>query len=245
MIGLMVKDLSVVIPAYNEEQNVADCLEKVYAVLKKLPLDWEIILVNDGSKDKTGEVAKSFVGKIPHLQVVENHPNRGYGGSLKAGFARAGKEFIAFVPADNQFDFSEISRLLVKQQATGADIVSGIRVGGGVDPLPRKINRWGWNMVIRILFGHLVTDIDCGFKLFRRDILKHIHIQAERGAMIDTEFFAGAMARGFKVAEVPLTHLPRTAGKSTGANLRVIYQSFVDLFVFWWRLKKEIWSEKK
>ena len=245
MSGLMVTGLSVVIPAYNEEKNVADCLKNVYTVLKKMPLDWEIILVNDGSGDNTGSIAKKFIGKIPHLQVVENHPNRGYGGSLKAGFAAAAKEFIAFVPADNQFDFSQISDLLTKQQTTGADIVSGIRVGGGVDSLIRKINRWGWNLVIKILFGSLVSDIDCGFKLFRRELLSHIHIQAERGAMIDTEFLAGAISRGYSVAEVPLIHLPRTAGKSTGANFRVIYQSFVDLFAFWWRLKKEIWAEKK
>lgn len=240
----MIRSLSVVIPAYNEEKNTARCLERVSAVLNKSTYDWEIIFVNDGSSDKTGDIAKSYLAKIKNLHVVDNRPNRGYGGSLRSGFDRATKEFIAWVPADNQFDFTQIKLLIDKQHQTGADIVSGIREKGGVDPIHRKINRWGWNLVIRILFGKLVTDIDCGFKLLRREVLSHVKLTSERGAMIDTQLFAGAKARGYKFAEVPLTHLPRKAGSSTGANLQVIVQSFIDLFKFWWQLKKEIWLEK-
>ncbi len=237
--------LSVVIPAYNEEENVASCLEKVNKVLKTHPeIDAQIILVNDGSKDKTGKIAENYKNKIGNLTVVHNNPNRGYGGSLKAGFEKAEKEFIVFTPADNQFDFSEVTKLIDKQKETDSDIVSGIRVGGGVDPIHRKLNRWGWNTVVRALFGYLATDIDCGFKLFRREILSHVYIPAERGAMIDTQLFASARAKGFSVAEIPLTHLPRTAGKSTGANFRVIIQSFIDLITFWWQLKKEILVER-
>ncbi|KKU64720.1 MAG: Glycosyltransferase [Candidatus Amesbacteria bacterium GW2011_GWA1_47_16] len=235
--------LSVVIPAYNEEANIAACLTNVSSVLKKLKLDSEIILVDDGSKDRTGEIAKSFINKIPGLKVVVNHPNRGYGGSLRAGFDAATGEFIAFVPADNQFDFAEITRLLNKQAETNADIVSGIRADRH-DPLMRKITGWGWNSIVRALFGYLASDIDCGFKMFRREILDHVHLMAERGAMIDTQLFASARARGYSVAEIPLTHLHRTAGKSTGNNPRVIIQSFVDLLSFWWRLRREILVEK-
>jgi glycosyltransferase involved in cell wall biosynthesis len=245
MISPMIKSLSVVIPAYNEEPNVASCLITVDSVLKKLHFkDTEIIFVDDGSKDGTGQVAKSFMKKIKNLKVVANYPNRGYGGSLRAGFAASSKEFIAFFPVDNQFDFKEISKLITTQEKTGADIVSGVRVGGGADPFFRKINRWGWNFVVRLMFGKLVTDIDCGFKLFRREILKNIHLTAERGAMIDTQLFAAAKARGYKFSEIPLTHLPRKAGSATGADFRVVLQSFMDLVVFWWQLKKELWTEK-
>lgn len=237
--------LSVVIPAYNEEAGVGSCLEKVSSVLKQLKItDSEIILVNDGSKDRTGEIAKSYLRRLPNLKIVENRPNRGYGGSLRSGFDVATKEFIAFVPADNQFDFSEVVKLIAKQQETEADIVSGIRVGGGVDPLPRRINRFGWNMVIRVMFGFLATDIDCGFKLFRRRLLDRIHLTAERGAMIDTQFLASAKLRGYTISEVPVTHLPRLGGASTGANPRVIIQSFIDLFKFWWQLQTELRSER-
>ena len=241
----MVKSLSVVIPAYNEEENISSCIQKVDGVLKKLNIDsYEIIVVNDGSKDRTGEVARGFIKKVKNLIVVDNNPNRGYGGSLRSGFDKSTKDFIAWVPGDNQFDFAEITRLITRQEETDTDIVSGIREGGGVDPLHRRINRWGWNTVVRALFGYLATDIDCGFKLLRREVLNHVILTAERGAMIDTQLFASARARGFTVSETSLTHLPRTAGKSTGANLRVIYQSFVDLFSFWWRLKKEILVER-
>jgi len=243
MIGAMEKmGLSVVIPAYNEEANIASCLEKVDKVLKNLKLDSEIIVVNDGSKDKTGAIAKSFIKKIKHLRVVENNPNRGYGGSLKAGFAAATKEFIAFTPADNQFDFSEVTKLIEVQKNTGADIVSGIRVHDS-DPFHRKVNRWGWNTIVRALFGFLASDIDCGFKLFKRDVLDKVTLSSD-GALVDTQLFAGALARGMKVAEIPVTHLPRTAGKSTGANLKVIIKAFRDLFVFWWQLRQEIMVEK-
>jgi glycosyltransferase involved in cell wall biosynthesis len=236
--------LSVVIPAYNEEANLSTCVEKVHKVLLTLKLDWEIVIVNDGSKDKTGLIAKKLAKKYPNVKVVENKPNRGYGGSLRAGFAASTKEFISWVPADNQFDFSEITRLISKQAENNSDIVSGIRMGGGADPWHRKLNRWGWNTIVYALFGHLASDIDCGFKLIRRDVLNHVTLTAERGAMIDTQLFASARARGFKISETPLTHLPRTAGASTGANLRVIYQSFVDLFNFWWRLRHELLTEQ-
>lgn len=232
--------LSVVIPAYNEEANVADALKRVSDVLQTLNLDYEIILVNDGSRDRTGEIAKSLIGQLPRLRVVENDPNRGYGGALKAGFAAATKDLIVFVPSDNQFDFNEIRLMLDK--IDGAVMVSGYRAHR-VDPLIRKLNGMGWNLVVRILFGYLVRDIDCGFKLFRRDVLKHVTLYSD-GAMIDTEFLAGLRARGYKIVEVPVTHLPRTAGHPTGANLQVIVRAFRDLFRFRVRLWRELYRER-
>ncbi len=233
--------LSIVIPAFNEEPNVAAAIKRVSAVLQTLDWDYEIILVNDGSRDHTGEVAKSLIGQIPHLRVVEHYPNRGYGGALKAGFAAATKEWIAFIPSDNQFDFGEI-RLLLDQSA-GADIVAGYRANRQ-DPLIRKFNGLGWNSVVRVLFGYLVRDIDCGFKLFRRELLDHVTLDSN-GAMIDTEFLAGAKLRGYKIVEVPVTHLPRVAGNPTGANLRVIVRAFRDLFRFRLRLSRELAAEKR
>jgi len=237
--------LSIIILAYNEEENIGTCLTHINKVITDLDVsDYEIIVVNDGSKDKTGEVAEKYKSKIKHLRVVTNNPNRGYGGAMKAGFAASTKDFIVTAHADNQFDFTEVEKLIEAQKSSDADIVCGIRVGGGVDPVHRKLNRWGWNTVVRALFGYLATDIDCGFKLFRREKLKDLHAPSERGAMIDTQLLASARARGYKIVELPVTHLPRTAGKSTGANLKVIIQSFIDLFTFWWRLKKEILVER-
>ena len=236
--------LSVVIPAYNEEANIASAITNVHTVLQSIQgLDWEIIVVNDGSRDHTGQIAKRHAKKISRLKVVENRPNRGYGGALKAGFAQASKDFIVFVPSDNQFDFREVTKLISLQQDTDADIVSGIRPGGGADPFHRKVNRWLWNTLVRALFGYLATDVDCGFKLFRRSILDKLSIPSN-GAMIDTELYAGARARNMKIVEVEVTHLPRTAGSSTGANLKVILKAFKELAVYWWQLRQELMVER-
>ena len=232
--------LSIVLPAYNEEANVERAVEHVATVAQEIGLDHEIILVNDGSTDRTGEIAHQLMERIPHFRLVEHFPNRGYGGALKAGFTAATGDWIAFTPADNQFDFREITALLAARD--DADIVSGYRADRQ-DSFIRKLNAWGWNMLVRLLFGYLCRDIDCGFKLFRRDILDHVHVISD-GAMIDTEFLAGAKARGYRIAEVPVTHLPRTAGEATGANIRVIMRAFRDLVRFRIRLWRELRQER-
>ena len=238
----MSKGVSIVIPAYNEQENVAKCLTSVSAVTKKLKLDAEIILVDDGSSDRTGEIARSFVKKIPNLKIVTNRPNRGYGGSLKAGFKAATKELIVMTHADNQFDISEVSDLLRKMETEKADMVSGIRANDS-DPLHRKFVRWLWNTGIRALFGYLASDIDCGFKVFKRDVLRRVSIPSD-GAMIDTQLLAGIRARGMKIAEMPVTHLPRTAGTATGGNPKVWIKAWRELAIYWWQLKQEILVEQ-
>ena len=241
--------LSVVLPAYNEEENAAAAVQAVSEVVQELVTQdqvsaYEIILVNDGSKDNTGRVARELETRVPHFRLVEHYPNRGYGGALKAGFAAATMDLIAFVPADNQFLFAEIERFLARIDDAvpgGPDIVCGYR-HDRQDTFVRRLNAFGWNTLVRILFGYLCHDIDCGFKLFRRDVLDRVHIESN-GAMVDTEFLAGAKARGLRIAEVPVTHLPRTAGEATGANLKVIVKAFRDLFFFRLRLTREMRTE--
>jgi len=230
--------LSIVLPAYNEAENVAAAVRAVSQVAQTLGRDYEILVVNDGSKDNTGQVVRELEPEIPGLRLVEHYPNRGYGGALKAGFAAATKDLIAFVPADNQFVFGEVDALLEKLETENAQIVCGYR-HDRQDPLIRRMNAFGWNSVVRLLFGYLSRDIDCGFKLFRREVLQRVHIQSN-GAMIDTEFLAGARARGIRIVEVPVTHLPRTAGEPTGANLAVIVKAFRDLLRFRLRLTREL-----
>ncbi len=232
--------LSIVMPAYNEEANVANAVERVSAVARQLGMDYEIILVNDGSRDRTGEIGRELAQRIPHFRLVEHYPNRGYGGALKAGFAAALYDLIAFVPADNQFEFAEITRLL--EHLDEADIVSGYRANRQ-DSFIRKLNAFGWNLVVRLLFGYLCRDIDCGFKVFRREILDRVTL-VSNGAMIDTELLAGAKVRGYRIAEAPVTHLPRTAGRPTGANIRVILRAFRDLARFRLRLSRELRGER-
>jgi glycosyltransferase involved in cell wall biosynthesis len=231
--------LSIVLPAYNEEENAEAAVVHVSEVAQGLGIDYEIILVNDGSADRTGDIGRELEQRMPNFRLVEHYPNRGYGGSLKAGFAAATKELIAFTPADNQFDFREITLLL--ERIDEADIVSGFRADRQ-DTAIRKLNAFLWNTLIQVLFGRLCRDIDCGFKLFRRELLDHVHIESD-GAMIDTELLAGAKARGYRIVDVPVTHLPRVAGEATGANLMVIARAFRDLVLFRLRLSRELRAE--
>jgi len=228
--------LSIVLPAYNEQTNVASAVQQVSSVAQRLEMDYEIILVNDGSTDRTGKIARELAERVPHLRLVEHHPNRGYGGALKAGFAVATGELIAFFPADNQFDFREIDRFLA--QIKDADIVCGYRANRQ-DHFIRKLNACGWNLLVRLLFGYLCRDVDCGFKLFRREVLDRVTLASD-GALIDTELLAGAKARGYRIIEAPVTHRPRVGGAATGANPRVIVRAFRDLLRFRRRLRREL-----
>ena len=237
--GTTMSSLSIVLPAYNEEENVAAAVEEVSTVAQRLGVEYEIILVNDGSRDRTGKIGHELGQRIPNFRMVEHYPNRGYGGALKAGFAAATLDLIAFVPADKQFAFAEIDRFLAR--TAEADIVSGYRADRQ-DHAVRRLNAWGWNTLVRLLFGYLCRDIDCGFKVFRRELLDQVSIESD-GAMIDTEFLAGAKARGFRIAEVPVTHLPRVGGEATGADLKVIARAFRDLVRFRLRLSRELRGE--
>jgi len=236
------ESLSIVLPAYNEEENVEDAVTHVSEVAQTLAREHEIILVNDGSSDRTGEIGRDLEDRIPNFRLVEHYPNRGYGGALKAGFDAAEKDLITFYPGDAQFDFGEVDRLLERIEEEDADIVCGYRVDRQ-DNLIRRLNGLGWNLVVRLFFGYLCRDIDCGFKLFRQEVLDHVNIESD-GAMIDTELLAGAKARGFDIAEAPLTHLPREAGEATGANLHVIVKAFRDLVRFRRRLNQELREER-
>jgi glycosyltransferase involved in cell wall biosynthesis len=237
----MMSSLSIVLPAYNEEENVESAIEEVSEAAQQLGMDYEIILVNDGSADRTGEIGRELEQRIPNFRLVEHYPNRGYGGSLKAGFAAATKDLIAFFPSDKQFVFGEIDRMLEKLD--GADIVSGYRADRQ-DNVIRKFFAFGWNTLMRLFFGYLCRDVDCGFKLFRREILDHVTITSD-GALIDTEFLFKARERGYRIAEVPVTHLPRVAGEATGANIKVIFKAFRDLVQFRLRLGRELREERR
>ena len=220
--------LSIVIPAFNEEANAASTVREVSDVAQQMGMEYEILVVNDGSADRTGQVVRELEGEVPRLRLVEHHPNRGYGGALKAGFAAATQELIAFVPADGQFLFTEIDRFI--EGAKSADIVCGYRRSRKDNPM-RRLNGWGWNRLVGLLFGYLARDIDCGFKLVRRNVIARVPMPSD-GAMIDTQLLAGARAKGFRIVEVPVTHLPRTGGAATGASPRVIVRALRELLGF-------------
>ncbi len=234
--------ISVVLPAWNEERNVTQAIQEAVTALEGLGADYEIIVVDDGSRDGTSRVVGELQASHPQVRLVRHEVNRGYGQALRSGYAAARQDLVLIHHADSQFDLTEINRFL--PLLAQADIVCGYRAQRA-DPFMRKVNALGWNMVVRLLFGYLARDIDCGFKLFRREILDHVHLTATRGAMIDTELLASARARGYRIAELPVIHLPRLGGQPTGANLDVIITSFRELFAFRRRLSAELASEKR
>jgi glycosyltransferase involved in cell wall biosynthesis len=227
--------ISVVLPAYNEEPNVAQAIAQAVAAMQHIGADYEIIVVDDGSRDNTAVVVEGLVPSTPGLRLVRHPVNRGYGGALRSGFAAATKEWILLNASDNQFDMSEVTRFLPLMP--GNDLVCGYRAQRQ-DPAIRRLNAFGWNLTVRLLFGYLTRDIDCGFKVFRRSVLERVTLTSS-GAMVDTELLAGARARGYRVAEVPVSHFPRRQGHATGANLRVILRAFGDLFAF----RRRLWDE--
>ncbi len=233
----MMEALSVFFPSYNEEKNIETTVRKAKDVLLNVAEKWEIIIVDDGSKDGTGKIADSLSKEDERIKVIHHSPNRGYGASLKSGFYSSKYPWIAFTDADGQFDFSEITKFIEKQRETGADLVIGYYLSRKVS-FYRKVNTFFWQTLVFILFGLKVRDIDCGFKLISKKVIDTIpRLESERGAFISSEFLIKANKKGFKIVEIGVHHYPRKAGKGTGANLDVIIKSFVDLFKLWRKLR--------
>jgi len=229
-----------VLPAYNEEENIARAVERADAALAATGAQSELIVVNDGSSDRTGTILRQLTPLYPRLRIVEHFPNRGYGGALRAGFAAANGEWIFQSDADNQFDYLELEQLIAL--AAGHDVVVGYRKPRQ-DPLMRRLNGWGWNVLIRLFFGYVVRDIDCAFRLIRQSALQRIPLTSD-GAMISTEMLAGARARGYRIVEVRVTHLRRQGGNPSGANPKVILRAFRDLARFHLELGRQIRAEQ-
>lgn len=229
-----ISEISVFLPCYNEEPNIEKTTNNVKKILLKVAKKWEIIIVNDGSKDNTLEVARKLEEKDKRIRVVNHKENMGYGAALQSGFYNSHFEWIATIDADGQFDFGEISKLFAKTKE--AQVIIGYRIERK-DSALRKINGAGWTLLANLLLGIGVRDVDCAFKLVKKEVIDAIpHLESMRGGMISPELLARAKKGGFKIAEVPVHHYPREGGKQTGANLKVIFKSFSDLFKLWTKL---------
>lgn len=229
--------LSVFLPAYNEGANLKSTIDNVLTNLKKNFKTWELIVVNDGSKDDTGKIAESYAKKDKRVKVINHSPNKGYGPALISGLYACQYPWISFIDSDGQFDFSEITNLVKVQQKTSADLVIGFYKSRQVSFF-RKLNTRIWQIIVWIMFGLKVRDIDCGFKLISKKVVDKIsRLESKRGAFISSEFLIKSQKAGFKIVETGVNHYPRKQGEGTGANIDVIIQSFVDLFKLWRKLK--------
>jgi len=229
--------LSIFFPCYNEEGNVESMARRALDVARSVADDYEVIVVDDGSRDRTAEIALDLAREDPHLRVVRHETNQGYGAALTTGFRSATKELVFYTDGDGQFDLGELPRLV--PMIEGVDMVCGYREKRS-DPWPRRVNAWLWGMLVNRLFHLRVRDVDCAFKLFRRSVFEHMELTS-KGALIDTEILARAARDGRLFLQTPVSHYPRTSGSQTGAKPAVILRAFRELFA----LKAELDQERR
>jgi 1,2-diacylglycerol 3-alpha-glucosyltransferase len=227
------RGISIILPAYNEEDNIAKAVEQAVHCVKALFQDWEVIVVNDGSQDKTGEIIDGLSEQNERVIALHHSSNQGYGAALKTGILQACQELIFFCDSDLQFHLSELVLALIWIEQY--DLVIGYRAKRQ-DPWHRRLNALGWKALVRLLLGLQARDIDCAFKLFRSAVFSAIKIDAV-GAMVNTDILVQAMRMGFKIKEVPVTHFPRLQGQQTGANIRVVLRAFKELFWLYRKLR--------
>jgi glycosyltransferase involved in cell wall biosynthesis len=233
--------LSYFFPAHNEEANVRGLVEEALETLPSLAESFEIIVVNDGSRDATGAIADELVAAHPDVVRAVHHPtNLGYGAALLSGFRAARYELVAFTDGDRQFRVEDLGRLTERlAQADAPDIVVGYRIKRA-DPVIRTIYAKLYRFANRVWFGLKVRDVDCACKLFRREALAGIAVESG-GAFLSAELLIKLRAAGRTVVEVGVPHHPRTAGSPTGAKPSVIFRAVRDF----WRLRLRMWANRE
>ena len=229
--------ISVFFPCHNEAASIKSLVEKTTRILEAITSDYEIIIVDDGSTDQTPQIADELAKANAGVRTVRHETNRGYGAALQSGFRAAQKQLVFYTDGDAQFDVAELPPIvpLIEQ----CDIVSCYRKKRTEGPL-RKLNAFCWGKLVNIVFGMKIKDIDCAFKLYKREIFDNIKMKST-GALIDAEILARALRRGYTVKQAPVTHYPRLAGQSSGANIAVILRAFKELL----KLRKEIIRDTK
>jgi glycosyltransferase involved in cell wall biosynthesis len=229
--------ISLVLPAYNEADNIEPMVAEAVPALEANANDYEILVVDDGSADGTAAVTRRVMETNPHVRLIQHEVNQGFGAAVFSGFVQAGKEWIFYTDADRQFVLSELERFVPFTDK--ADLIAGYRAPRR-DPFLRVFYGKGWSALCTLLFGYTVRDVDCGFKLFRREMIQELAPQiSSRGATFSIEWLARAKRAGYRFVELPVTHRPRVAGSQTGANIDVIARAFRELV----RVRLQLWQE--
>jgi glycosyltransferase involved in cell wall biosynthesis len=233
--------LSYFFPAHNEEANLEGLVDEALETLPTLAESFEIIAVDDGSKDGTPSLADALAARHPDIVRVVHHPtNLGYGAALRSGFAASRYELVAFTDGDRQFKVADIGRLTARlAEADAPDVVVGYRIKRA-DPLVRTLYARAYRLANRIFFGLKVTDVDCACKLFRREALEGLRVESG-GAFFSAEMVIKLRAAGRSVVEVGVPHYPRTAGSATGARPAVVFRAVRDF----WLLRLRMWVNRE
>ena len=233
--------LSVFFPAYNDSGTIASLVITALRAAAALTPDYEVIVVNDGSTDATGEILAELARIYPRLRVVTHQVNRGYGGALRTGFATASKDIIFYTDGDAQYDPAEMVALWPKM-ADDVDLVNGYKISRA-DPLHRVVIGRIYHHTVKLLFGLSVRDVDCDFRMMRRTIFDRVHLEKNSG-VICLEMMRKIESAGFRIVEVPVHHYHRAHGKSQFFNFRRIARTGVDVLRLWlalvvWRTAEE------
>ena len=238
--GARVPALSYFFPAHNEAPNLRELVAEALETLPRLADTFEIVIVDDGSRDETPAIADELAAARPEVRAVHHPTNLGYGAALRSGFAASRHELIAFTDGDRQFRVVDLGRLTERLSAPDApDVVAGFRIRRA-DPLVRTVYASLYRLANRIFFSLPVRDVDCACKLFRRTALDGIAVESG-GAFFSAELLIKLRARGCRIAEVGVPHYPRTAGSPTGARPSVVFRAMRDF----WRLRIRLWASPR
>ncbi len=227
-----ISSITALFPAYNDAGTIASVVVSARAALGRLSCDYEILVVNDGSRDHTGEVLTELEQLIPELRVIHHSVNQGYGAALRTGFAAATKDLVFYTDGDAQFDPREITRLVdALDDDGGVDYVTGYRLRRA-DPFLRVTLGRPYHWAIRQAFGLKMRDVDCDFRLFRRNILQQVETTESNGSFC-FELLKKLKDRGFRFREVPVSHHPRVYGRSQYYTPRRVVRAYIQLFELW------------
>ena len=225
--------LSVFFPAYNDAGTIASLVIRAVQVAGRLTPDFEVIVVNDGSQDATADIVDELARTYPNVRAVHHPRNRGYGGALRTGFAAATKDLIAYTDGDAQYDPSELD-ILWNTLTEDADMVTGWKISRS-DPLHRIIIGRVYHHLVKFLFRLRVRDVDCDFRLMRRDIFDRVKLERDTG-VICLEMMRKIQDAGFRVVEVPVHHYHRAHGKSQFFNFSRVFWTGIDVLKLWLQL---------
>ena len=225
--------LSIFFPCYNESENVGAMIEQAVKVGEEYGADYEVVVVDDGSKDDSAQIVQSWSKKNPRVRLVQHEKNLGYGAALRTGFKNVTKDLVFLTDGDNQFHLTDIDKLFSK--IDGCDVVTGFRIVRQ-DKAHRRLNGYLWTQLNRALFGLPVRDVDCAFKLFRKKILQNLELKSNQ-LLIHAEILARLKKKGAKIEEIGVTHHPRTAGQVTATRPGKVLKTFYELFSLYWQIR--------
>jgi glycosyltransferase involved in cell wall biosynthesis len=222
--------LTVFFPAYNDSGTIGSLVISAHRAAATLTPDFEILVIDDGSADGTGDIADELARTYPEVRVIHHGRNRGYGGALRTGFAEARKDVIFYTDGDAQYDPSEMT-LLWPHLTADVDLVNGYKISRS-DPLHRIVIGRLYHHTVKLLFGFPVRDVDCDFRLMRRSIFDRVRLERNSG-VICLEMMKKIHDAGFRIAEVPVHHYHRAFGRSQFFNVRRLVRTAIDVSKLW------------